>query len=156
LENIINPIFIRKRIPMNIKRFFGCDILFLAVVILAVMMMTVSGCDNPAPANVTGTVTLDAQPLAKAMVVFSPVDGSRSSVGITDSQGKYKLRFSASAPGAVVGEHKVEIRTTTNDPDPSDTIKSVESVPARYNNNTELRQTLKKGTQIINFDLRSH
>ncbi|MDR2439769.1 MAG: carboxypeptidase-like regulatory domain-containing protein [Planctomycetaceae bacterium] len=135
---------------MEIKKFFCVGILFWAG-----MILMVSGCDNPAPANVTGTVTFDGKPLPQAMVIFSPVDGSRSSVGVTDAQGTYKLRFSASASGAIVGEHKVEIRTATTDPDPSDKTKAVEIIPARYNNSTELRQILKKGTQVINFDISS-
>jgi hypothetical protein len=136
---------------MNFKTIFCCGILVLGGMILAI-----AGCDNPAPAGVTGTVTFDGKPLANATVIFLPTDGSRSSVGVTDTQGQYKLRFSASTPGAVVGEHKVEIRTATNDPDPSEKIKPVEIIPARYNNSTELRQTLKKGTHVINFDLNSH
>ncbi|MDR2706893.1 MAG: carboxypeptidase-like regulatory domain-containing protein [Planctomycetaceae bacterium] len=135
---------------MNFKKIFCSSIL----VLLGIIPMVI-GCDNSAPANVTGTVTLDGKPLPRAKVIFSPVDGSRSSIGVTDSQGKYKLRFSASTQGATVGEHKVEIRTTPTESDSSVKIKPVEIVPARYNKSTELKQTLKKGTQVINFDLSS-
>jgi hypothetical protein len=135
---------------MNFKMIF-CS----ALLVLSGIIPMIVGCDNPAPAGVTGTVTLDGKPIPQAMVIFSPTDGSRSSVGVTDAQGTYKLRFSPSTPGAIVGEHKVEIRTVSTDTDPSDKTKVVEIIPARYNNSTELKQTLKKGNQVINFDLLS-
>lgn len=126
-------------------------ILFFAFLALAFV-----GCvDDPAGAKVTGTVTLDGQPLANATVTFFPVDGSRMSVGATDAQGKYKLRFSASTVGAVAGEHKVEIRTAPEEADSEVTEKIVEKVPAKYNAETELKQTLKNGSQVVNFDLKS-
>ena len=118
----------------------------------AFLALAFVGCtDSPAGAKVTGTVLLDGQPLADATVTFYPVDGSRSSIGITDAQGKYTLRFSASVYGAVVGDHTVDIRMDTEEGD----SEAVEKVPARYNTKTELKETLKSGSQVVNFDLKT-
>jgi hypothetical protein len=64
---------------------------------------------------VSGVVTRDGKPLARALVEFEPVPGragdpnfNPSSAGITDPEGRFRLdtRFGA---GAVVGEHAVKI-----------------------------------------------
>jgi hypothetical protein len=130
---------------MNIKYYF---ILFsIASLIFA------TGCDNSAPARVHGTVRFEGQPLAGATVTFFPVDESRSSEGATDANGKYELRFSASAKGAVIGEHQVEIRTAPKEIDRESEEKIIERLPEKYNNKTELKATLKSGTQTVDFDL---
>jgi hypothetical protein len=116
-------------------------------------LIFVTGCDNPAPAKVSGTVKFDGKPLAGATVTFMPMDESRSSEGVTNANGEYKLRFSASMMGAVVGEHKVEIRTAPKEVDPESKEKIIERLPGKYNNKTELNATLKSGSQTVNFDL---
>jgi hypothetical protein len=130
---------------MNIKYYF--ILFFIASLIF------ITGCDNPAPARVRGTVQFEGQPLAGASVTFIPVDGSRSSEGTTDVNGKYELRFSASMKGAIVGEHQVEIRTAPKEVDSESKEKIIERLPAKYNSKTELKATLKNGSQTINFDL---
>src|SRR5437870_4460006 len=66
-------------------------------------------------APVSGTVTLDGQPLAGAWVTFMPVgtrdspDPGPTSSGKTDAQGKFTLAIEPGRPGAVVGKHKVAV-----------------------------------------------
>ena len=108
------------------------------------------GCDkSPATAIVGGTVLFEDKPLADALVTFQPVDGSRLSGGMTDASGKYALRFTPTKKGAVPGEHKVLIQTA---PWESHSVK--ELLPAKYNSATELKATLKKGRQTVDFDLK--
>ncbi|MDR2439148.1 MAG: carboxypeptidase-like regulatory domain-containing protein [Planctomycetaceae bacterium] len=130
---------------MNIK--YSFILFFIASLIF------ITGCDNSAPAGVSGTVRFEGQPLAGATVTFIPVDDSRSSVGTTNTNGKYELRFSASMKGAVVGEHQVEIRTAPTEIDRESKEKIIEHLPEKYNNKTELKVTLKSGNQTIDFDL---
>ena len=51
-----------------------------------------SSSDGPALGLVEGTVTLDDEPLAEALVVFNPVNGKQSN-GQTDSEGHYSLTY---------------------------------------------------------------
>jgi len=121
--------------------------------LLALLVLFFGGCnDSPATAVVEGTITFDAQPLANATVMFQPLDGSRGSAGTTDALGKYALRFTPTEMGAVPGEHAVTIQTVPGDPDPENPVK--ELLPAKYHSATELKATLKKGRQTVDFDLK--
>jgi hypothetical protein len=121
-----------------------------------------SGCaDDNAPAKVTGTITLDGSPVAGAEVTFTPDDGTRISQGTTDNAGKYELWFSATAAGAAVGTHKVSIRSTSSDeyiphPESNEPPPATETIPKRYNSETELSATVKSGRNTVNFELTSN
>jgi hypothetical protein len=59
---------------------------------------------------VTGTVTLDGQPVAGANVSFSPTSGGgKAAVGTTDASGKFTLTTMKSGDGAVPGAYLVTI-----------------------------------------------
>ena len=136
---------------------------YLCFVVLLPALLFVSGCgDDKAPAKVTGTITMDGKPIVGAEVTFTPNDGTRMSQGNTDAQGKYELRFSAQAAGAAVGTHRVSIRLASADEyippsrDSNDPPQPKETIPKKYNNETELTATLKSGKQVVNFDLTSN
>ncbi len=115
-------------------------------------LVALAGCTkDTSPAKVTGKVTFNGQPLVKAMVLFNPMDGSRSSTGVTDANGEYTLRFSPSNEGAVIGEHRVQIVTAGGE-SPAGT-PDIEKLPTKYNKETELKAVLKNGKQEVNFDL---
>ena len=121
---------------------------FSAVLALS-LLIGLTGCGgSPAPAQVTGVVTLDGAPVRGATVTFVPESGERSSEGMTNAAGEYMLRFTPAVDGAVVGEHRVEISRTEGE-------SERETLPARYNSQTELRETLQRGRQVINFELTS-
>jgi hypothetical protein len=117
------------------------------------------GCDSgPEIASVEGTVTMDGAPLANASVVFVPENG-RPAGATTDAQGKYVLTFTEGRKGATPGKHKVRISTLA---DPSETPDGEpipaqpETVPMRYNAQTELTFTVEPATKnVANFDLES-
>lgn len=70
------------------------------------------GCgSNMKVAPVSGTVTLDGEPLANASVVFEPKAGGRPSFGVTDESGQYTLNYNMHEGGAEVGECTVRIST---------------------------------------------
>jgi len=130
----------------------------LALLLPAILVF--SGCgDNRAPAKVTGTITLDGSPVVNAEVMFIPVSGERNSFGYTDGQGRYELRFTGQLTGAVIGEHRVEIRTgsseavySSEDGEPA----AAETIPAKYNAESELTATLRSGNNTVNFELTSN
>lgn len=86
-----------------------------------VSALLVTGCgrsDLPELGTVSGTVTLDGQPLADAIVNFTPVQAGRPSTGQTDSSGHYTLLYVADVEGAVVGKHSVTVeRIVTSEAD---------------------------------------
>jgi hypothetical protein len=107
-------------------------------------------------AEVSGTVTMDGQPLSRARVEFSPADGSPS-MGLTDEQGRYTLRFSRDVEGAMIGDHKITISTyAPANPDAEPPTPEVpEKVPAKYNVKTELTKKVEEGSNSIDFPLQS-
>jgi hypothetical protein len=67
-----------------------------------------SGSSGPTLHSVSGTLTLDGQPLSGVTVNLFPVDTSQiSSAGVTDSAGHFSVATSTGEPGAVAGKHKV-------------------------------------------------
>lgn len=128
--------------------------------ILAFMPWIVTGCGNRGPAlgYVEGVVTIDGAPLPGARVIFTPVDGGRSSMAVTDGSGHYVLGFAAGEQGALVGKHKVTI-STFEAGETDDSGKLVghvpERVPAKYNQNTTLEVEVKRGRQVFDFPLQS-
>jgi hypothetical protein len=64
-------------------------------------------------APVTGTVTLDGNPVDGAKVVFSPKSaGGRAAVGTTDASGKFSLTTLEAGDGAIPGSYQVSISKT--------------------------------------------
>ncbi len=105
--------------------------------------------------TVTGTVTLDGEPLEGAEVVFQPEAG-RPSYGETDSQGRYRLMFASQQPGAQIGSHRVMISTFDVVLDEDDQATEIpERLPPRYHRESELREEVAPGENVIHFDLQS-
>lgn len=112
------------------------------------------GCgDNKSPAKVTGTITLDGEPVQDATVTFIPESGERISQSMTDKSGRYELMFTAQLTGAVVGKHKVTIQTGSLERPSSDVKPTRETIPKKYNAESELIATLKSGKNVVNFEL---
>lgn len=117
------------------------------------------GCGSgnlPEMGTVSGVVTLDGKPVPDAVVRFQPNSG-RGSRAKTNAEGYYNLGYVGSAEGALIGEHKVTISTQWMDEDRT-THKMVshpETLPARYNSESDLTRTVEAGHNEINFELTS-
>ncbi|MEX1039242.1 MAG: carboxypeptidase-like regulatory domain-containing protein [Pirellulaceae bacterium] len=75
-----------------------------------VVALGLIGCGgDPTVAKVSGTVTLDGEPVEGASVIFSPIGGGRPATGQTDSQGNFQLSTYGSADGALIAEHQVSV-----------------------------------------------
>ena len=139
---------------MTIFSFNGLGCIALLVIVL------VSGCQRP-PADqpelgiVTGTITLEGQPLNGANVLFQPASG-RPSIAATDEKGHYSLSYKLRVPGAKIGQHQVQVTTYRPNRDPQDASSPEvpESLPARYNSQSELTADVKPGQNEISFDLK--
>lgn len=110
---------------------------------------------------VSGTITLDGQPLADATVSFQPTGGATlgpGSAAVTDSSGKFELKTSEadSRSGAVVGSHQVQITGIQDTRDASDdTVKPAakDPVPQRYRDPGLTFDVPADGTDKANFEL---
>jgi hypothetical protein len=133
-------------------------------------MSSAFGCggDPHRLAPVSGNVTLDARPLAGALVSFLPdaKPGTMPAVtsrGVTDDKGNYTLTTSDNRPGAVIGRHTVRIKTRRAVGDTSAEVlegqsvkETPERVPAKYNIRTELTFDVPEGgTTEADFQLQS-
>lgn len=117
-------------------------------------IVAVSGCSSssgeslPELGLVTGTITLDNQPLSEAMVTFQPTSGGAMSSGATDESGTYEIFFNTETPGAVIGSHKVSISKPDGEAGP-------DLVPMKYNFQTTLTAEVSAGENVQNFELES-
>lgn len=88
------------------------------------------------------------------MLEFQPTGGSGSpSIGYTDFNGEYRLRFSRDKWGALAGEHVVRIDF---DYEPgSDQPPPPFKIPPRFNTQSELRRQLVEGLNNFTFEFAS-
>lgn len=128
----------------------------LLVCVSVALSVSVTGCfRGPELGAVTGTVTLDGEPLANAEVVFQPPGGSPS-VATTDSAGRYELEYTKDKPGAVLGTHTVRITAQTTKVDESgNEVQIPQRVPERYNYRSQLLREVKPGENKFDFDLKT-
>ncbi|WP_232100768.1 Ig-like domain-containing protein [Gimesia fumaroli] len=117
------------------------------------------GSDTPPLGQVSGTVTLDGQPLEQAQVTFQPENG-RASIGETDSEGNYELSYTGTTSGALLGAHQVVIISAVEaysdeSGEGKDRKARPELLPAKYNSKTTLKADVKSGSNQIDFPLTS-
>ncbi len=124
--------------------------------IMCSLIFVIAGCSSgPDLGEVTGTVRVNGQPLAYALVVFQPVDppGAYGSA-YTDQQGQYRLLFSRDRDGAPVGVHRVCIRAGKRDELPADAKASHPVLlPAKYNDDSQLERRVVSGSNVHDFEL---
>lgn len=141
----------------------------LMALVACVGLISLSGCfgGNSDVGSVTGTITIDGEPINYAKVTFMPTQG-RASVGLTDANGVYKLVYVIGQDGALIGNHKVIIQSeVVKEPaygqedggtkDPVRTTGRKELLPKENcdRNLTKLTAIVESGTNEINFDLTS-
>jgi hypothetical protein len=117
--------------------------LFCPPLVMALVIATIGGGCGPRDGRiaVSGTVSLDGQPLTNGFISFSPTGPKGSPTGTPVTAGRYAARVSP-------GEMSVQIRATKSvtkeNPSESDvergiTVEQREMVPTRYNSKTMLR-----------------
>ena len=92
-------------------------------------------------------------------MVFLPagagVGGTSPSYGRTDENGKDSLKYSLSKEGAIAGKYKVTISTQQEADEDEGLEAHRETVPAKYNVNTELEAEVTDGGGPYDFSLNS-
>src|SRR5262249_5814225 len=120
---------------------------------MVAVAVTVAGCaggDRTPRVPVSGTVTLNGQPLESGQITFIP-DTGENVVGTAIKNGRYSL---ARSEGPSPGSHRVNIwsqaptgKKVPSDPETpgSELIDETREVlPARYNKKTELKKDIKE------------
>ena len=134
-----------------------CQICF-AVGLLSCLFC--AGCgQSVGTAPVSGTVTLNGEPLADAHVSFEPVRDSATadavgSFGKTNAEGHYSLELVTSGQsGAMPGMHVVRITTAkAEDPSREDSPITPELAPQQYRTGVQF-EVPAGGTDTANFDM---
>jgi hypothetical protein len=116
-----------------------------------------ASCGGTGFPTVTGTVTLDGDPLPDAFVEFYPTDGIGSvCYGRTNAAGQYDMKFSVSKKGVMPGEYLVRIHTGDLVDDMGTIRRIPEVVPEQYNQKSELSVTVTAGrSNVFEFPLSS-
>ena len=144
--------------------------------------LCISGCaDEPVDAPpqvdlfpVSGVITRDAEPLASALVIYTPdIMGSAQgfgATGVTDAEGRYELEYRSGEEvkaGAPAGKYKVVISLIVDndgnplpaDPDtPPMMSGGIESIPPPYTSPPETpfaAEVTAGGENTFDFDVKS-
>jgi prepilin-type N-terminal cleavage/methylation domain-containing protein/prepilin-type processing-associated H-X9-DG protein len=134
----------------------GCASRSLLLFLVALICCGASGCGAKKPplGRVTGKVTLAGQPLADALVMFSPVEGGSPSAGRTAADGTYTLIYARGINGAKIGEHSVTISTYAAPLEDPPTPEVPERVPLKYREGEDLpKVTVTSGSNTLDFNL---
>ncbi|MBA2115072.1 carboxypeptidase regulatory-like domain-containing protein [Bremerella alba] len=131
----------------------------MLLVFLGAAVMTAVGCGGEKYDNlgeVSGTITLDGEPLKHAVITFQP-KGGRPAYGKTGEDGKYTMRYTGSQAGATVGMNSVTITNggEKRDEESGKVWFQKEEVPSKYNSKTTLDYDVQPGQQTHDFKLES-
>ena len=144
---------------------------------LVLALAMASGCESKPQAaygslglvSVSGRVTLDGRPLAKAVITFDDVQDGTFSYGQTDSGGNYTLQLDSDMRGVKPGKKIVRISTTRKILGLNSSEEAGESsleggsvkpeaakerVPDKYYKNSELTAEVSPSSRTFHFDLR--
>jgi hypothetical protein len=140
----------------------------LVTAAMAAAALSLAGCgtagDQPDLGQVTGTITLDGNPVKGIAVVFFPDEG-RPARGRTDAAGKYELTYIRDTKGTKVGHNRVEIAPDEEGGDdegendeaaPKPKGKGGKpKIPAQYNTKSILEADVKPGENVFDYKLES-
>ena len=122
-----------------------------------VLLLLLGGCSKEATtAEVSGALLVDGRPAETGAIGFFPVDGQSPTSGAAIKDGRY----TAQVP---FGKTKVEIRVPKVVGEkklydtPDSPVKPIleESLPEKYNEESELEIDVQPGTNSHDFDLKS-
>lgn len=139
---------------MIIKRAISAQ---AVVVVLAGVL--VAGCGSPHEASVSGTVTLDGEPLDRGTVSFHPVGEGAVAYGQIGADGSYEVKTGRES-GLAPGDYKVTVVATTPPPPPKDPMDEPVGeliTPQRYGakQTTDLQFAVEPGSNTIDLELTS-
>lgn len=134
----------------------------MSLIGLVSCLMT-AGCSDPYEGRmaISGTITLEGQPLADGAIIFEPAGGQGTTSGASITNGKYTIERK---DGLKPGKYTVRITsgdgTTPNDlseeeaasPGGSTNIVSVDRIPPEYNEkSTQSVDVLADGDNVFDY-----
>jgi len=130
---------------------------------LVLSLMVLCGCGQKGipRAEVEGTVTFESKPIADGVILFVPIPGIQGApVQLNIKDGHFSSKTDEKdRRGIVIGENDVQIMAMIETgkkvraPDGNLIDETVQSIPARFNEETELRREVKPGTNKFDFHL---
>ena len=113
------------------------------------------GCSAPT-APVSGRIEVDGQPLEKGTIAFAPADGRGAPVTVPIENGKYDLRLPLGNKHVQISAPKViGKRKEYNGVNAPLVEITAESLPPRYNSQTELTLDVRSGSNTKDWSLKS-
>jgi len=125
-------------------------------VVGGIFIVCVVGCGASGLTPVGGAVTVDGQALAEGTIHFAPADGQGPSQAALIREGRYstdlqrmnyKVQIFAPKPAKVVAK--------LDENGPGGGPRMEETLPPRYNVNSELTLAVSGPTKTANFELKS-
>lgn len=122
-----------------------------------VALLALAGCNSgPTMGDVRGTVLVDGKPAEGGGITFEPADGNGQTAGGEIHNGQYATQVPVGAAKVRISVAKVVGRKKVYDtPDSPIMPITVEALPARYNEQTELELEVKPGLNQKDWDLKS-
>jgi hypothetical protein len=129
----------------------------VAALILIVCCALLGGCTKKSDrGTVTGTVTLDGEPLKSGAIHFVPADGRTAAADATITDGKYTVELPPGEKRVTISSPKVVGKRKMYETADSPTVDVVqELLPAKYNSKSDLTYTATAGSQEKDFPLTS-
>jgi hypothetical protein len=125
----------------------------VSTIAVMVGLALLAGCESSSkPVEVSGTVTIDSQPLSDGQIVFEAADGNTTPAGGTIKGGQYSLKV---LPGAK------KVKITASRPgkkiDPVMGAAPMEPlIGPDYNTNTKLTADIQPGVNAnVNFEVKA-
>lgn len=143
------------------RRYFGGNAISRRSLVLGCAIAAVAGCGRSDWGTVSGTVTVNGEPVGPGTLIFEPAEVDRrndpTSLGYFDATGHYELLSVGKTKGAQVGEYRVLIMEGS----PASLVaenpekrKSTGKIPSKYKDyGAQLSATIKQGSQVIDFKL---
>jgi hypothetical protein len=142
---------IHRRIPLPAR---------LVALIGVAMIFSACGQSGPEKAKVSGKVTYNGKPVPKGTITFvSTKEGGRNAVGSIETDGSYRVQTEQPGDGAILGDYKVTVYAHDEavlDYIPPKPVEPKILSPTKYENpnTTDLKATVQRGSNTINFDLK--
>lgn len=129
--------------------------LLASLLLVGVAMGSGCGGGQVAQSTISGKVTLDGQPVEAGTITFLPAAGDAPSGGGEIKGGTYTASIPRGAHKVRINVPKVVGEKPSYGPG-SPTVKTyAESLPARFNTQTELKAEAKGSTATQDFDLKT-
>lgn len=120
------------------------------------VLLGIGGCTNSVPeSEVTGTVTVNEQPVLEGQITFHPVSGGGKSASGRIEYGNYRLKV---PPGEklveIYGQREIPGRYSSELVNGQKVLMREEFVPSRYNTKSELKATIPAASSTQDFHLK--